>query len=315
MKPKISVVIPTYNRKKLLGKCLKSVFLQDYKSIEVIVVVDKDIDGTINFVKQNFPSVKIIEKMQNTGASDTKNVGIVQSDGDYILFLDSDIEFVNKSSISIMNNILEKDSEIGTIGGEGIWDGKKIIAVGGRKQTWYHFGKVIYITKEDAKEEINTIECDHLPTCCCMIRRELLKEIGGFDTNYFYMGEDRELGLRVKAKGFKNLICFEAGVNHKVSLQARNKNITYLSYKNFIRCAIKTEGIFGALVFIIVSNFFLLASLFSFVKKKLINLPINFILLWKAIIWNLIHLSETLSAKKINFLKEDKNEKNIKIHF
>jgi GT2 family glycosyltransferase len=332
-KPKISIIIPTYNRKELLGKCLESISLQDYKNIEIIVIVDTDVDNTINFVRQNFPLVKIIKENHRKGVSHLKNLGIIQSKGKYVLFLDSDIEFTNKSSISIMCNILEKNPKVGTVGGEGIWNGKEIIAVGGRKQTWYHFGKAIYITKQDAKEKINIKECDHLPTCNCMTRKKLLEEIGGFDSNYFYMGEDREFGLQIKKKGFKNLICFEAGVNHKKSPQGRIKNVSYLSYKNIIRCAIKIEGLFGALAFIIISNFLLVSSPFFFIKKKLFSNQkreitfiqeskisfssklINFMLLWKAILWNLFNLYKTFKSKKINFLDETEDETNIEKYF
>ena len=64
----LSFVIPTYNRKELLKKCIDSIILQKVKNYEIIVIDDNSNDGTYEFVKENYPFVKII-KNENRNAS------------------------------------------------------------------------------------------------------------------------------------------------------------------------------------------------------------------------------------------------------
>jgi len=85
----ISVVIPTYNRKEKTVRAIQSVVNQNIDNLEIIVIDDGSTDGTAEFLKsQNLP-IKIISK-ENGGVSSARNVGIKNSIGNYIAFLDSD---------------------------------------------------------------------------------------------------------------------------------------------------------------------------------------------------------------------------------
>jgi len=93
-KPKISIILSTYNRKNLLKKAIKSVLLQTFKDFELIVVDDCSTDKTQELVK-NFKSkdkrIKYFRMKKNFGNdSQPKNVGILKSEGEYIAFLDDD---------------------------------------------------------------------------------------------------------------------------------------------------------------------------------------------------------------------------------
>ena len=88
--PKVSVIIPTYNRKHLLEFALKSVFEQTYSNIELIVIDDCSTDGTPDWIKQNYPTINLISLSKNRGAAGARNVGINAAKGEYIAFLDSD---------------------------------------------------------------------------------------------------------------------------------------------------------------------------------------------------------------------------------
>ena len=60
---KISVVIPTYNRKHTLPRALDSVLAQSYKPFEIIVIDDGSSDGTIDMIKSKYPSIKLLENL------------------------------------------------------------------------------------------------------------------------------------------------------------------------------------------------------------------------------------------------------------
>lgn len=92
MKPLVSVVIPTYNRRDLVLRALESVFGQTYRPMEVIVVDDGSTDGTFEALTQaTFPvKVEVLRLPTNQGPGATRNAGILHASGKYVAFLDSD---------------------------------------------------------------------------------------------------------------------------------------------------------------------------------------------------------------------------------
>ena len=86
----VSVIIPTYNRKHLIQPALESVLGQTYPQVELIVVDDCSTDGTADWIKQLYPTVRLLRLDKNHGAAGARNRGISIAQGDYIAFLDSD---------------------------------------------------------------------------------------------------------------------------------------------------------------------------------------------------------------------------------
>lgn len=89
LKPLISVIIPTYNRKTIIKDALDSVFAQEPKNFEVIVVDDGSTDGTCQYLTELNLPIRLFKK-KNGGASSARNFGLKKARGKYISFLDSD---------------------------------------------------------------------------------------------------------------------------------------------------------------------------------------------------------------------------------
>src|SRR3989344_2440298 len=87
--PVISVIIPSYNRKSIVVEAIRSVFKQEPRNYEVIVVDDGSSDGTEDYLKSLDLPIKIIRK-ENGGVSSARNAGIKVAQGKYVAFLDSD---------------------------------------------------------------------------------------------------------------------------------------------------------------------------------------------------------------------------------
>ncbi len=105
----VSLIIPVYNMKDYLDRCMQSVFAQTYRSLEILLIDDgsKDESATLcdEYAKKD-PRVRVIHK-QNGGLSSARNAGLDVATGDYISFLDSD-DFIHPQMIELLVYGLEK---------------------------------------------------------------------------------------------------------------------------------------------------------------------------------------------------------------
>jgi glycosyltransferase involved in cell wall biosynthesis len=104
MMPTLSVVIPTHNREKYLAQAINSVLRQSYRDYEIIVVDDGSTDKTAKLVASLSPPVRYIYQ-ENKGPSAARNTGIINADGRYIAFLDSDDKFLPEKLEVVMKHM------------------------------------------------------------------------------------------------------------------------------------------------------------------------------------------------------------------
>lgn len=110
---KISVIVPVYNVQSYLSECLDSIVKQIHNEIEIILINDGSTDKSKEICReycQNFNNIIYIEK-NNSGLSDTRNIGIEKSSGEYIIFIDSD-DYWDINFFSGLNNIVEKNIKL-----------------------------------------------------------------------------------------------------------------------------------------------------------------------------------------------------------
>lgn len=109
--PKISIIIPVFNVEKYLNECIDSVIKQTLDEIEIIVVNDGSTDASIKIIEEyrdKLNNVKIIDK-KNEGVSIARNIGIDNSTGEYLMFLDSD-DYLEPDMCEIMYNIAKENN-------------------------------------------------------------------------------------------------------------------------------------------------------------------------------------------------------------
>lgn len=101
--PKVSVVLPTYNRAHVLTRAVDSVLTQTFRDFELIIVDDGSTDATQDVLAQyNAPQVRTIRLSTNAGACHARNIGITASCGEFVAFHDSDDEWLpNKLAVQI----------------------------------------------------------------------------------------------------------------------------------------------------------------------------------------------------------------------
>lgn len=105
---KFSIIVPVYNTKDYIKKCLDSIFNQTYSNYEVIIVNDGSPDNSESIIKKYIKDKKKFKlyNKENGGLSDARNFGVLKSKGDYILFLDSD-DYIDESLLEELNNNLD----------------------------------------------------------------------------------------------------------------------------------------------------------------------------------------------------------------
>ena len=116
MQELISVVLNVYNEEKLFPKCLESVINQTYKNLDILIINDGSTDNTLNICKayQNKDKRIRIINQENMGLAKSRNVGIENSIGEYLYFVDSD-DFIAEDTIEYLYNLCIKyDTKIAT---------------------------------------------------------------------------------------------------------------------------------------------------------------------------------------------------------
>lgn len=185
--PKVSVIIPTYNRLPMLKEAVQSVLAQDYEDFELIVVDDGSTDGTSEAMKQYGGRVKVIQHSENRGVSAARNRGILQAKGKYIAFLDSD-DLWGKGKLKAQVTFLDENPPYPLCYTDEIWIRK---------------GKRVNPMKKHSKYSGWIFEkC--LPLCIispssAMMRKTLFSKVGLFD-EALPVCEDYDFWLRVTVR-------------------------------------------------------------------------------------------------------------------
>lgn len=107
---KISVIVPVYNSKKELNRCIESISNQTYKNLEIICIDDGSTDGSghiLDALAQNDERIKVVHKT-NKGESNARNIGLKMATGEYIAFCDCD-DWIDKEMYEVLAKIIETE--------------------------------------------------------------------------------------------------------------------------------------------------------------------------------------------------------------
>lgn len=105
---KFSIIVPVYNIEQYIEECIESVICQTFSEYELLLIDDGSTDRSgaiIDEYAKNYDYMKIIHK-ENTGPSDTRNIGILQAIGEYILFLDGDDYWLENDFLEKLNDFI-----------------------------------------------------------------------------------------------------------------------------------------------------------------------------------------------------------------
>lgn len=238
----VTIIIPNYNGLRYIKVCINSLSKQYFKNFNIIIVDNASQDGSVEFIKNECPGVRLIELKENYGFSRAVNDGIKASDNEYIVLLNNDTE-VEQDWLYSLVECMERDENIFSCSSKMVryHDRTKIDDAGDEYNIlgWANKrGDGLSIDSYDRNTNV-------FSSCAgaAIYRKSMLDKIGLFDESFFAYMEDVDLSYRAKIYGYKNIYCNDAIVYHigsatsgskynsfKVRLAARN-NI-YVVYKN-----------------------------------------------------------------------------------
>ena len=224
---KLSIVILCWNDLGVIADCLKSIFAGTHATeFEVIVSDNGSTDGSIEFIRKNYPQVHLIANGRNLRFAKANNVGIRASRGQYVLILNPDT-IIHDGALDKIVKFADEHPEAGAVGcrvlnadgtyQESAWPlptmRSELIAGLGLKplgyiSDWFHPG--LYVKwKGETQRAVGW-----LMGCFILLRADVLKHLGGFDEQFFYHCEDKDLCRRVGEAGYSVLYTPECAITH-----------------------------------------------------------------------------------------------------
>ncbi|NMC51551.1 glycosyltransferase [Candidatus Kuenenbacteria bacterium] len=224
---KLSIVVLNYKTRNLLKYFLKGVL--DFKfpwSWEIVVVNNSSEDGTDKMIKKDFPVARLIRSPKNLGMGGGNNLGIINSNGEYILIANPDVT-LNETAIRAMVAFMDNHPEAGLVG-------PKIINPDGTKQDtcyrWPKFFTFLYRrtsfgSSQKGQTHLDRFlyrdinldepqEVDWVLGGCFLARGSALEKTGLFDQRFFLFLEDTDLCRRMWQHRFSVWYYPEAEVIH-----------------------------------------------------------------------------------------------------
>ena len=212
-------------------------------------------DSTARQVREQFPSVEVINAGGNRGFAGGNNLGMqaaMDAGFPFILLLNDDAE-LTPGSLARLYEAINADKTVGSIGPVVYYgDGKEIWSAGGSINK--HTGLVGHVLAPPADSRIYFV--DYVTACAVLYRANVLKKVGLFDERFFMYYEDSDLGVRLADAGYRNVIDKHAVALHYVpcDLTMRMKSPGFLYYLNrnrilFMRKHNPLKTITDALVF------------------------------------------------------------------
>lgn len=234
----VSVIIVSWNTQNILQNCLRSIYEQSGDiSLEVIVIDNASIDGSVEMVKKDFLQVILIENSENRGFAAANNQGIAITKGRYVLLLNSDT--------IVLDNAIDKTLDFADAHPESAVVGCRTLNPDGTLQpTCFMFPSVLnmllsttYLYKIFSKSKFfgrermtwwnrNDIrEVDVVTGCFMLVRREAIEQVGLLDERFFVYGEETDWCCRFKQADWKVMFTPCANIIHLGGQSTQKKAI------------------------------------------------------------------------------------------
>ncbi|HET6444015.1 MAG TPA: glycosyltransferase family 2 protein [candidate division Zixibacteria bacterium] len=214
MLPSITCFVLNWNSQVYIGDCLSALLASEYENAEYIVIDNASTDGSVDFITQKYPSIKVIRNPTNLGFAGGNNVALQELESDFAVLINPDV-IVSPGLISDLIAPLSADDRIGIAGCKTFYPGsKRIQHAGGYLEYPRGVPGHIGLEEEDAGQYDQIADVEYVTGAVFAVRRTMLDEIGLFDPEYFLYYEEADLCLRARNSGYRVIVVPGAGAEH-----------------------------------------------------------------------------------------------------
>lgn len=216
--PLVSIIIPTYNRKQMAERLIRSILKNSYKKVEIIIIDDASPDHTYEYLKQKFgknKKIKILKNNKNLFTAESRNKGIRNSSGDLLFFIDDDNTLDNKI-IEVLVEAFNSDAKLGEAGPVNYNFNDK------RKVLWFITKRNMFTTKTDQPRDMSKMlskkiwESVDIPNAF-MARSDIVKKNKiFFKKRLGIMYEESDFAYRIRNLGFAVKVVRSAKIFHDI---------------------------------------------------------------------------------------------------
>lgn len=235
----LSIIIPNWNGGRFLPTCLNSLARQTYPQIEVIVVDNASTDGSQQMLKADYPWVKLIELPENRGFTGACNAGLHAGRGRYLALLNNDTEVDPRWAETVVD-AFERHEEVGSVASK--------MLLFDRRDHFHTAGDFFTVDGRPGnrgvwqRDEGQYDKEEYVFSACggsSVYRRAMLDQIGLLDDDFFFSGEDVDLGWRAQLAGWRCLYTPQAIVYHHLSATGGGVTASYYDGRNLIFILVK----------------------------------------------------------------------------
>ncbi len=238
----LSVVIVNYNVVFFLEQCLNSVFAASKNlNVQIFVVDNNSVDGSINMLKENFSTVVLIENKENVGFSKANNQAIKRANSPYVLLLNPDT-VIEEDTFDKCIDFMNSKTDCGGLGlrmldGKGNFLPESKRGFPSPSVAFYKIFGLSYLFPKSQKfgryhlgflSEFEVNEVDVLSGAFMLLRTVTLEKVGLLDEQFFMYGEDIDLSYRIKLGGYKNYYFPETKIIHYKGESTKKSSVNYV---------------------------------------------------------------------------------------
>jgi GT2 family glycosyltransferase len=291
--PRVSIVTINYNQLHHTLALLASLRNVTYPDVEVIVVDNASKEDPTSAIKLRFPEVKVIASKENLGFAGGNNLGILESTGEYLLFLNNDTE-VDPGFLEPLVHLFEMNPNAGAASSKILYhNSDNIIQYAGSTCVNPMTGRnsrIGFMEKDNGQHD-QLRETDLAHGCAMMVPKRVIEKVGMMPELFFLYYEEIDWCETIKRAGFKIYYVPGSKVFHKESMSV-GKNSTlktyYMTRNRLLYVRRNSSGMNKALAV----AFFLFLALPKNILKYLYQREIQHVkAFWKACLWNATHLS------------------------
>jgi GT2 family glycosyltransferase len=226
----MSVVVLNYKRRDELARTLESIRTQNYEPREVILVDNGSGDGTLEFVRDAFPEVAVLDLGVNAGCAG-RNRGVESARGEYVVSLDNDVRFDSPGELRKVAELFQKQPDSSVLVFKILDnDGARL-----HMRDWCHPREArVYADRE--------FDTYYIAEGACAFRRADFLRLGGYYEPFHIGGEGWDLSLRMIDAGMRIRYCPAIRVRHAMAHETRGarrpyyfytRNSIWTAYKNY----------------------------------------------------------------------------------